>query len=106
MLTFSKALSRALAAAASIVSVVPASAFQAASSPARAITVDDIEHILDVNNPRVSPDGKWIAYTVRHVDTKADKNITNLWMVSSDGTQDIPLTYETDAYVRERRWRR
>jgi hypothetical protein len=87
----------------------PASSFgfadTAASPVARhAMTPDDIEHLLDVGDPELSPDGKWIAYTVRRVDTKADKNITNLWMVSWDGTQDIQLTYEVDHSVSDPRW--
>ena len=69
-----------------------------------AMTLDDIEHLLDVGSPQLSPDSKWIAYTVRRVDTKADKNITNLWMVSWDGTQDIQLTYEVDHSVSDPRW--
>ena len=69
-----------------------------------AMTLDDIEHLLDVGSPQLSPDSKWIAYTVGRVDTKADKNITNLWMVSWDGTQDIQLTYEVDHSVSDPRW--
>jgi dipeptidyl aminopeptidase/acylaminoacyl peptidase len=87
----------------------PASCFgfaDPAANPAarHAMTLDDIEHLLDVGDPELSPDGKWIAYTVRRVDTKADKNITNLWMVSWDGTQDIQLTYEVDHSVSDPRW--
>ena len=62
---------------------LPASSFGFADTAANttaphAMTVDDIEHLLDVGSPQLSPDGKWIAYTVRRVDTKADKNITFL----------------------------
>jgi dipeptidyl aminopeptidase/acylaminoacyl peptidase len=106
MLKFSKPLCGVVAAAA-LASIVPSFAFQvttSTSSPTHPITVDDIEHILDVNSPRLSPDSKWIAYTVRNVDTKVDKNITNLWMVSWDGAQDVQLTYETDHSVSDPRW--
>src|ERR1700760_1375899 len=87
----------------------PASSYgfaDTAANPAapHAMTLEDIEHLADVGSPQLSPDGKWIAYTVRRVDTKADKNITNLWMVSWDGTQDIPLTYEVDHSVSDPRW--
>jgi dipeptidyl aminopeptidase/acylaminoacyl peptidase len=87
----------------------PASSFGFADTVANttaphAMTLDDIEHLLDVGSPQLSPDSKWIAYTVRRVDTKADKNITNLWMVSWDGTQDIQLTYEVDHSVSDPRW--
>ena len=47
---------------------------------------------------------QWIAYTVRRVDTKADKNITDLWMASWDGTQDIQLTYEVEHSISNPRW--
>jgi dipeptidyl aminopeptidase/acylaminoacyl peptidase len=87
----------------------PASSFGVANAGSNttaphAMTLDDIEHLLDVGSPQLSPDSKWIAYTVRRVDTKADKNITNLWMVSWDGTQDIQLTYEVDHSVSDPRW--
>jgi dipeptidyl aminopeptidase/acylaminoacyl peptidase len=57
------------------------------------MTLDDMQKLARVGAPRLSPDGQWIAYTVSHVDTADDKNITNLWMISWDGTQDIQLTY-------------
>jgi hypothetical protein len=55
--------------------------------------LDDLDHLLGVGSPQVSPDGKWVLYTVGRVDTTADKRITDLWMVSWDGTQNIRLTY-------------
>jgi dipeptidyl aminopeptidase/acylaminoacyl peptidase len=57
------------------------------------MTLDDMQKLVRVGAPRLSPDDQWIAYTVSHVDTADDKNITNLWMISWDGTQDIQLTY-------------
>ncbi len=56
------------------------------------MTLDDLTKMVHVGAPEVSPDGQWIAYTVSHVDTGGDKNLTDLWMVSWDGTQDIQLT--------------
>lgn len=65
----------------------------AATTPARhGMVLDDLAKYLRVGAPQVSPDGKWIAYTLTHVDTTDDKNVTNLWMISWDGTQDIQLT--------------
>ena len=46
----------------------------------------------DVRDPQVSPDGKWVGYTVSSVDAAADKSDTDLWMVSWDGKQQIRLT--------------
>jgi len=41
----------------------------------------------------VSPDGKWVAYTVTTIDKEADKRGTALWMINWEGTQDIRLTF-------------
>ena len=76
-----------------------------AQSPAgkHGMTLDDVAKMVRVGAPEVSPDGKWVAYTVSRVDVGEDKNISDLWMVSWDGTQDIQLTYGTDS-VGGQRW--
>lgn len=56
------------------------------------MTVEDADQLQRVGDPWVSPDGKWVAYTVGSVDTSTDKRNTQIWMVSWDGTQDIQLT--------------
>ncbi len=44
----------------------------AAPSP-RAFTLDDLTRMKRVSDPQISPDGGWVAYTVRTVDAKEDK---------------------------------
>src|SRR5271163_36190 len=68
------------------------------------MNLDDLDRLLAVGDPHVSPDGKWVVYTVGTVDTTADKRISDLWMVSWDGTQDIRLTYGTDKSASSPRW--
>jgi dipeptidyl aminopeptidase/acylaminoacyl peptidase len=58
----------------------------------RLINLDDLARLHDVANPEVSPDGKWVAYTVSSVDPKADKRITHIWMASWDGATELQLT--------------
>ncbi len=89
----------------------PPGAAQAATPPPAStktgphpLNVDDLDHLLSVGAPQVSPDGKWVLYTVSRIDTTADKRITDLWMVSWDGTQDIRLTYGVDSSVSAPRW--
>jgi dipeptidyl aminopeptidase/acylaminoacyl peptidase len=65
----------------------------AAQTPKHGMTLDDLARLVRVGAPQISPDGKWIAYTVSHVDTGEDKSVTDLWMVSWDGTQDIQQTF-------------
>jgi dipeptidyl aminopeptidase/acylaminoacyl peptidase len=58
----------------------------------RLITIDDYFKIQDVGQPELSPDGQWVAYTVRTKMLKEDKNETRIWMVSTHGGDAIPMT--------------
>jgi dipeptidyl aminopeptidase/acylaminoacyl peptidase len=68
---------------------------QAAAAVAkRALTVDDYFDIKTVSDPQISPEGKWIAYTVTTPDLKEDKNKERIWMVATSGGEAIALTSE------------
>ena len=58
----------------------------------RLLTVDDMHKFHDVRDLQISPDGKWVAYTVSSVDVTADKSDTDVWMASWDGTEQLRLT--------------
>jgi len=62
--------------------------------PPRAISIDDYFQIRDVAQPELSPDGQWVAYTVRTKMLKEDKNEQRLWMVSTHGGDPLPMTAE------------
>ena len=68
----------------------------------RLLNADDFYRTQKVGNPRCSPDGKWIAYTVTATDRDADKRRTSIWMVNWEGTQDLRLSYgpESDSFPR------
>jgi dipeptidyl aminopeptidase/acylaminoacyl peptidase len=64
-----------------------------ASAPERhPMTLDDVFALKDVEDPQISPDGAWVAYTVTSTDAKRDKQDTDIWMVSWDGTRTVRLT--------------
>lgn len=65
---------------------------QAQGPTSRTITVDDLFRIQRVADPRVSPDGKWVAYVVTTPDLAADKSSSRIWMVAVAGGDPIPLT--------------
>ncbi len=71
-------------------------AYAADAPKKRAITLDDLNRMVRVGAPVVSPDGAWVAYTASTVDAKEDKNVTQLWMVSWDGSVHLQLTYGKD----------
>ncbi len=75
-----------------------------AQSPRRPIAVDDLSKMKAVGDPQVSPDGKWVAYTVGTVDAEKDKRDTDIWMVSWDGAEQIRLTSTTDSSESSPRW--
>ena len=58
----------------------------------RPITIDDYFQIHEVHDPQLSPDGHWIAYTVKTPLLKTDKNEERIWMVPASGGDPIALT--------------
>jgi dipeptidyl aminopeptidase/acylaminoacyl peptidase len=68
----------------------------AAQEAKRQLKVDDIFNIREVRDPQRSPDGRWVAYTVTTAVKDTDKNNTDVWMVSWDGTEHIQITSTPD----------
>ena len=68
--------------------------------PFDAMDVFDLEWASD---PRVSPDGKTIAYVRKSNDIMADRERSNLWQISLDGTDHRPL-YSGLKSIRSPRW--
>lgn len=63
-----------------------------AAAETRTLTVDDLFALKDVADPRVSPDGKWVAYTVSALDPKEDAVDTDVWMAPLAGGEAVRLT--------------
>ena len=75
------------------------SAPAAAPAPApdrHAVTVDDLAKIRDVRDPQLSPDGRWVTYTVGSVNVDKDKRDTDIWMTSRDGAEQVRVTSSPD----------
>lgn len=68
-----------------------AKAQQAAPAP-RAITVDDVFEIRNVGDPQITPDGKWVAYTISTMALKEDKSETRIWMSPAEGGDAVVMT--------------
>ncbi len=65
----------------------------AAQSTRRPVTIDDIHAFKDVDDPQLSPDGQWVAYTVDVVDTARDQRNSDLSITSWDGSTTLQLTH-------------
>lgn len=62
----------------------PAAAASAAAS--HPFSVRDMLAMERISEPRASPDGRQIAFTVRTTDLEENKGRTSLWLVRADGT--------------------
>lgn len=56
------------------------------------ITFDDMIKMHRVAEEQISTDGKWVAYSVATPDMDANRNVTNIWMVSTSGGAAAQLT--------------
>jgi acylaminoacyl-peptidase len=63
--------------------------FSQEKTPMELNDVFDLEY---VSEPQVSPDGKRVVYVRNFKDIMTDQNLSNLWMINSDGTKNRPLT--------------
>ncbi len=68
------------------------------------MTLRDVFRVRVVAAPKVSPDGKWVLYTVSSMDLKKDRQNTDLWMVSWDGRHDMQLTFGYNGSVSSPGW--
>src|ERR1700681_4632947 len=63
-----------------------------ANAQLRVPTVDVLLTIKSVGGTQISPDGKWVAYTVGYGDFKQDAFITQIWLVQTDSGKPFQLT--------------
>jgi dipeptidyl aminopeptidase/acylaminoacyl peptidase len=68
---------------------------QAPATPVakRPISIDDLINMARVQEPQISPDGKWVAYTVQTPDVADNTTLHNIWIVSTAGGDAHQLTH-------------
>jgi dipeptidyl aminopeptidase/acylaminoacyl peptidase len=64
----------------------------AALAQSRVPTLDDLVTLKSVGGTQISPDGKWVAYTVNYGDFKQDAFITQIWLANTDTGKTFQLT--------------
>jgi dipeptidyl aminopeptidase/acylaminoacyl peptidase len=80
----------ALTAAVFLIALITASAALAAEP----YTLDVARKLVGLSSPRVSPDGRSIAYLVSKPDHEANRNLTELWIADAATGETHPLTFE------------
>lgn len=75
----------------------PAAQNPAAQTPSpRGFQTSDLYRVKTVRDPRISPDGEWVAYTVSLPDSAKDRSDTDVWMAKWDGSRNVRLTSSPD----------
>ena len=81
----------AIVATCGLPSVLPA---QKPPMQPRPVTVDDQFQIREVQDPQLSPDAQWVAYTVKTLNLKEDKSEERIWMAPFAGGEAVAMSAE------------
>jgi dipeptidyl aminopeptidase/acylaminoacyl peptidase len=68
----------------------------AASAQKKGLTADDMLAMQRISSTDISPDNKWVAFTVRDTDIAENRGRTDIWLASIDGAQVRRLTTSKD----------
>ena len=61
------------------------SAYSQPATASHPFSVHDMLAMDRIGDPHVSPDGKWVVFTLRSTDLEANRGRTDLWLISIDG---------------------
>jgi dipeptidyl aminopeptidase/acylaminoacyl peptidase len=64
----------------------------ATTAQGRAFQTEDWYRLTTVSSPAMSPDGRWVAFTVTTVDEAANKRHSEIWLVASSGGDPMRMT--------------
>lgn len=76
-----------------ILLLIPIIALITVTHAQRLLKPSDVFRLKSVSEPEVSPDNKWVVYTVSTPDSVTDKYDDNIWMSDIDGVSSVQLTY-------------
>ena len=68
----------------------------------RRISAEDVVKIKYVEDPQISPDGKWIAYVVMSANPMDKGYDRDIYMVAADGSETVRLTRGGKNSLRQR----
>jgi dipeptidyl aminopeptidase/acylaminoacyl peptidase len=68
----------------------------------RPFDVNALLELKRISDPQVSPDGRWVAFTVQTVDVAANRKPQQIWVVELDGGAPRQITHDGQANNRPR----
>lgn len=87
-------MKRLLSSISIILLVLTPVAAQRYQKPLKPFTIDELLQVRRVGEPQLSPDGRWIAYTIADTDKAANRRTTQIYLISSQGGDPRQLTNE------------
>ncbi len=79
-----------LVALVAIIAAAPLSGAEVNATENKPFSVRDLVMMERVSDPRISPDGKSVAYQVRKTDLEANKGITGIWLLDLQSAGAVP----------------
>src|ERR1700733_5328896 len=70
--------------------------FPAVAQAKHPFTFDDMMKLKRVGDPQVSPDGKWVIFSVVDVDLEANTKTPHIWIVPLAGGQEREIIADQD----------
>jgi dipeptidyl aminopeptidase/acylaminoacyl peptidase len=64
------------------------------AQPPKPFTIDDLIKTRRVGDPQISPDGRFVAFTITDTDKAANRRLTQIYLISVDGDETRQLTSE------------
>jgi len=58
----------------------------------RTIRPEDVYRLRSIQDPQVSPDGRWVACVISQADRQKDRWLSDIWLISTDGKKRLQLT--------------
>lgn len=65
----------------------------------RGVTAEDYFAVENAGDPQISPDGKWVAYTVTTIDQKTNRRVSRIWiaaLTSDNGGSHPAVPYSSE----------
>ena len=89
-----------------VTTTAPATAQQSASAAARgrAVALEDFYRVRSVGAPRISPDGRWVAYAVTSRLEANNAEPSEIWLASADGAQAARRVSKVDMNASAPQW--
>src|SRR3546814_5079300 len=88
--------------AARILGVIAVATMGGTAVEARPLTADDLTLLSRISAPTVSSDGRWLVWTQRETDAKANRGRFDLWRLDLSGKSRTPVKLAAEPDVDER----